>query len=634
MATEADLAKLEEFAALQREAGVKLTPTTSFWDKVKFGGTALGRGAGNALLGGAEGFLASGALDPKTMEPVSHPLIQKLRAGFDKLLPPNVTEANSPSDWGNAGMEGAGGMILAPKQALQSAGNAVVTLGSGAAANMAAKLAGNATETQNPKVRELAQFLAGAVAGPGTALLGSHLPGMRQGPNQLAQTGAQNAVHEASQGADFAAARVNAARFRDVGSTTATAAEAFPDRPGLLTLAQESARSPGGEQMLNRTAPAVREADLTALGNTFLDRVNPPVSTAQVANKVADAANAATKNLNNLASEGVANRLKGKRVAAADVMTVFSDLLARGRVAKRQDLEDAYAAVADRLLAKNKKLFLTDLQEVSLNLKALKENPPTEYASTGRKISAQDVRDAIKRAEEKLGEVAPDFQEAMKDYSAFKQGPVKDMREGRIGAVMDTNPNIPKPTPQGRVDMLTQGLPPQRLPQGGESVEGILRQLSTPGFTGNKPIAPGEVARATFQRDLVAGPTNPGPAVRGQPGSQQAAIVEQLIRSSGKDPQQVQAPLIAADMLQNFGKPGRVPELPQGAVAMLLRPFRTGGLLANNPVARKYHKDIAEILALPEDKAITRIQELSMFDPSLRRQIQIAAMLQPQVQGD
>ena len=123
----------------------------------KDSGKAVVRGAANAGLGIMDA-LGSGALDPNTLKPMPHPLVEKGRAALDRALPPEE------GPW-YRGMEGLGSGVLGGANALRvGAANA--------AGNVAGDLTDKFLESQNPTLRKIGSLLVnmGVSMGAGAGL--------------------------------------------------------------------------------------------------------------------------------------------------------------------------------------------------------------------------------------------------------------------------------------------------------------------------------------------------------------------------------------------------------------------------------------------------------------------------------
>lgn len=576
----------------------------------KDSGKALGRGALSALASFAE---AGASLDPKPevrkeggkliiSPPKEIPYEDTLQGGVDKLIPPQE------GLW-YRGMEGAGGGLASG--GLGGLRNLGINALSGAGSNMASAATSEALETQNPIVRKVASLLAGVGAGAGI--------GFGLGPKQ---TAGQTALREASRGADFPQAGRNIQTMQQGGMQTGTLAEAFPEQNQLLALALEARNNAGGEALKFRTAG--RSQDLQNAGEEFLNRVSGPVNPNAVANEVADAANANLGNLRNLRTDAVGNRLRGQVVPSQAVSQIFAGLLRTARNTQSPEVADAYRQVAQQLVQPNGTQFVTDLQQLSFQLKRLKENPPTLTASTGRNINANDLRSAIQDAEAHLGRISRPFREAMEDYASFSNDVVTPAQEGTMGKLADRNPNLTSPTPASRLENITRNQGPVPTQTGGprNPIQGTMFDLGDSSVIGNAAVNRREVARALLQMKLEGGSTNPGSTVRGLSGSQLDTNLDELLSSAGVNPARAKQPLQAADLLQNFqGAPGTGGNRPTSALDSTARPLRAIGMRASAATQEEYFREIAEALANPTPERLRKLQEIAMFDPSVRKML-------------
>jgi hypothetical protein len=505
------------------------------------------------------------------------------------------------------GMEGAGGgLISGGAGGLRNLGISAL---SGAGGGVASAATSEALKEQNPILRKVASLLAGAGAGAGI--------GFGLGPKQ---TSGQAALREASQGADFPQAGRNIQTMQQGGMQTGTLAEAFPDQNQLLALALEARNNTGGELLKTRTAGRVQ--DLQNAGEEFLNRVGPPVNPNAVANEVADAANANLGNLRELRTSAVTNRLANKAVPPQAVSQIYAGLLRTARRTQSPEVADAYRQVAQQLVRPNGTDFVTDLQQLSFQLKRLKENPPTLTASTGRSINANDLKTAIQDAEQHLGRISKDFREAMEDYGSFSRQVVTPAQEGTMGKLADRNPNVVSPTPASRLENIVRDQGPSPTQTGGprNPIQGTMFDLGDSSILGNSAVDKKEVARALLQRRLEGGSTNPGETVRGLPGSRLDQNLDELLSSAGVNPAQVKQPLQAADLLQNFqGAPGTGGNRPTSALDATARPLRAIGMRASAATQEQYFKEIADALAHPTPERLRALQEIAMFDPAVRK---------------
>lgn len=511
----------------------------------------------------------------------------------------NAAVPPEPGAWFRAMEGGGGGFVMGPSGGLR---NVVTNVASGVASSLASEGASAALEGQNPTLRKIGTLLAGVGTGAAT--------GFGLGPKQ---TPAEKTLRNAAQGSDFPSAQKNADTFNQAGSTTATAAEAFPENNKLLALALEARNSPGGDALRNRTAG--RAQDLGRMTDEFLNRIGPEVSPNAVANDVADAANANLQNLQKLKSDSLGNRLAGKVVPDAQVADIYRQLQTRAKNEPSPEVADAYRAVAEQLIHQDGNNFITDLQQLSFQLKRLKENPPTQNASTGRKINSSDLSVAVRDAEEALGSVAPDFKEGMEDYAKFSQEVHNPAKEGPIGKLADRNPNLVTPTPASRLEAIIKDQNPK-------AISGTMQELGDSSLFGNRAANRKDIVRALMQRKLEAGSTNPGQQVRGQVGSQLDKNLDALLNGAGVDPIHAKQPLEAADLLQNIqGPPSLEGSKPNSVLDSVVRPMRALGMLASGQTQEKYYQQIAEILAKPNRQSIEKLQEIAMFDPKVRKML-------------
>ena len=462
----------------------------------------------------------------------------------------------------------------------------------------------------------------GPLAGTGAAVLTGGVGGLVTGPRQSVARADIRRELAGQPPEFFEAARRNAADALGAGSTTATAGEMFPGRSGILALTGKTAGQKGGEMLRNQLGG--REDDLAQLSEAFLRRLGPEVDPAQVANQAAEAAGGVVETARGIRGQGLRNRLAGQTVDAYDVAQIYNDLLTRSRAATRVDEAVTLAEVAQSMVGQNGQL-ITDLQQLSLAIKGLKDRAknPNAVTSAGAAISGEDLRRAIRVAEEGLGQVSVPFREGMADFRGYTNQVMDPLRKGPVGALADKNPLIAGQTPIGRMEALVNN-------NSTGTTQGVLRNLENPAMTGGPTVLPAQIARALYQQKLSKGSQAPGKTVRGEPGSIDDRRMQGLIQASGNDPAFVTQPLRAADNLKldSSGSINGLPDMMARQAA--LRPFRTLDMMMTAKTQRDVNREIARLLGGPlRQSQIDELQRIAMFNPEVRRMLTLRAAGQP-----
>ncbi len=370
-----------------------------------------------------------------------------------------------------------------------------------------------------------------------------------------------------------------------------------------------------------------RAEDLEVLGQTFLNRVGPEVNPNEVANRTAARASEVLKGHRDQAGRDMGEALRGRSITPEQTTGLYTDLYNAGEMQVRAPAGEAYREVAESLVGQNGKP-ITDLQQLSLSLKGMKEAPivPKPGQAAGRVIGAQDMTQALGSAEAGLGEIAPQFKNANDAFRAYMQGPHKEMTSGPIGSLADkTIANANQQSPFGRLNSLMTGNSPSAIRETGEALNpaGPMAGVDT-------RVDPNQIARALVQQMLRKGATNPGATLRGPPGSMAEDQFSALLQ--GRTPGQVAqtlAPLATADRLQGFAGAAGVNELPRMSWTNAIRPFRTADMF----MAGKHERDIAkEVSALLADPAnIPQLLQIAKINPTVRKALMATGAVMPQV---
>ena len=365
-----------------------------------------------------------------------------------------------------------------------------------------------------------------------------------------------------------------------------------------------------------KTLTEKRDTDLKNLGQTTLDRTGPAVDPNQIAEKTATASNNTRKFLEGVRSDQFSNNL------ATNPTVKPRDVIAMKRQLEREGLTNVDPVQGEALSKISDVLYdtrvgqkpITDLQTLSFALKRFKNNPPSPNASTGQVISDVDISKAVSRAEELLGQKAPNFAKANSDFKNFSQNTLDPTMDGLMTSLGDRNPITAGPVAANRLNKFLVGTTPQ-------VVEDTAHQLSRPIPTLGEPVDPTAIARAIMQEKLAKGSTNPGNTIRGLEGSDVEQRIAALLTAGGKDPKHALEPLKAADMLQGFTTPAGRKQIPDMNLWQgLIRPFRTADMALTGKTTHGIQKEAAELLAQPATpESVRRLQEIAMFDPNVRR---------------
>lgn len=501
--------------------------------------------------------------------------------------------------------EGAGGGLINP------------SIGPFRSAIVGAAGGGGAEAGRQMVDHPLGSVIGGVLAG-GTA-------GLAVGPRQAVAH--QNIRRELNHltPADFQKAEKNLNTLNAAGSKTATLVDAFEGSPRIKGLANRVQNEKGGEALAQRTAGRVE--DRWQLGQALLNRISPkPVSETAVANNIADAATGVLERQKGTRSAAMARNLQGQSVTPLNSFSLFAQLHQAAAGETRKGPADALRMVADALIDQNGQV-ITDVQQLSLAIKALKESPknPLAQATGGAVINSRDLSDAIRQAEELLAQASPAFGKANKGFASYSQNVIKPTREGPIGAMADRNPLLSGPTPLSRVESTLAGETP-------EGIERALGLLQRPGYTGGPVADTKSLARALAQKKLDKLPQSPGETIRGAEGSLDDARFASVLKSAGMDPAEVTQPLRAADLLKELGPATTVGGAPPMRLKQYaIRPFRAFDMDTSMQTEENISRQIAELLARNDVGGIRKLAEIAQFDPKLRRMLIAKGMMQPAV---
>lgn len=520
---------------------------------------------------------------------------------FDEVM--QDAEKNSKSrgiqnPYGRAAVEGLGGGPLM----VGSAGRPV---------------AGMITSAIPPVAGEAAAQTLGEGARPWATLGTGLATGFFAGPKQsVAQADIRRELAGLPE-TDFAAANRNLQNFKDSGSTTWTAAEAFPGKGRILGLAGKANNTRGGEALAQRLRN--REEDLQGLGETASARIGPAVDPNTVANQAGGAATANILQQKQMLSARLDQLFRGQRVPAPAVWQLYSQLQTAANVAERPAVAEAYRAVASRLL-NQQNAPIENLQELSYAIKDLKtaaKNPMQPPVG-----GAAAMNNAIRDAEQGIAAISPIYRQGMAEFAQGQQA-LLGVKQGPLGSLSDKNPLLAGQTPVSRMEGLLRGNSPQ-------TVTRTAQELGSPILTSGQPVAPRDIAQALVQNKLHKGSTNPGQDLRGMPGSGAEANLTALLDAGGVNTPRVMAPLRAADDLQKLSPAGAAGGLPiPNSGQLAIRPFRTLDMMLTGKSERDTQREIARLLGgNPDPGIIQELQRIAMFNPAVRRQLSAWGALQ------
>jgi hypothetical protein len=508
--------------------------------------------------------------------------------------------------------------------------------------------AGGGLATPTGAAGQNLRSLAGSMIGPGTAAVGADIgqntlpdmPGiggtlgailggiLGGGLSGTRQSVAENDIRRAlstESPASFTQASKNVNSFNNTGSTTATLAEAFgPDSP-LVALAKRAQTGPIDNALRGRIEG--RDADVQHLAQLFVDRAGGSVDPNQVANATRDAAVGNIASLKAAAGDALGNRLGNRVVLESQVRGLQNTLRAIGNAEERPDAGNAFRLIADAL-NNQKGTPMMGLQNLSLAIKGEKNRPinPLGAGSAGTNINSKDLNIAINAAEDGLGDISHAFKQGNGDYKSFMEQVYGPAKEGPMGSLAGSNAFATTQAPASRM----QGLITNNSPQ---TVEGVGRQLNTPGLNNGASVDPTEIARALMQIANSGGVKNPAAALRGSPGSAMDQNLQALLRSGGADASHVTEPLGVIDQLQSLKPEAQIFESPaMKAYQMLIRPFRTVDMAITANTEKGVSREIAEYLAFPTQDRLQKLEEISQYDPAARKFLIANSILQSQQQ--
>jgi len=365
--------------------------------------------------------------------------------------------------------------------------------------------------------------------------------------------------------------------------------------------------------------------DTRILTDIGLNRAGPRTSPQTQANAVEDAATAYFKDARANRTGMFEAQVAGETVSRRELANIYLAARTAARdIAKtgRGEQADAMMEAAERLLTGDKRTFISDLQQLSLSLKNLKENPPALSASTGRQISSKDVADSVKALETALENVSPAFKSANTVYGTASRM-IDTASSGPLGRLADKTPYNADPAALGKVEAVIGGSSPGEITQ-------TIAALRTQGAD------PAAIARALMEKRLAAGPVTPGNAAFGAAGSGKEASLSTLLTAGGRDPAAVRAPLDIADRLSRVaGLPEPIKEFGTvGPTGIHLRAMTKPGFLKGNPDKAIANEEIARLLSSASPAERDLILQLSKYDPKVRLYMALSGMAVPAMSSE
>lgn len=413
------------------------------------------------------------------------------------------------------------------------------------------------------------------------------------------------------------------------GAAGGTAAEAVKD---FGPLAQLGAGGLAGGMTAYAMGPRAATTpeqnvarDTGTLTNLALDRVGPKTSPQTAANMAESAADSYFKEARQNRGDMFSSTLAGNKVSKLDLANIYSATrrAAQGIAATgRGEQADAMMEAANRLVTGDGRTFISDLQELSLSLKRLKENPAPLSSSTGKAISSKEIASSIKALESALEAVSPEFKRANSTF-AYNSRMIDTAAEGPMGRIADKQPFNADPAPLGKVNAVIGGSDPSQITQ-------TMAALKASGAD------PAAIARALIQKKVETGGMNPSQRVFGGPGSSVEEQIATLITSGGRDPAAVKAPLDIADrMAQNLKGGDSVRDFatvgPHGVAARALVKPNALSRMAEGETIRR---DLTKLLQNASPQEVEQLMKLSMFDPKLRLALTMSGFKTGAVAGE
>ena len=259
--------------------------------------------------------------------------------------------------------------------------------------------------------------------------------------------------------------------------------------------------------------------------------------------------------------------------------------------------------------------------DISLALTEWRRAQNPQLAAPGSKVVGERAAsDATRLTNAAIDAEAPGYLNAKNAYRDAMVGVVNPMERGPLGQLAGPQLGNPNRVTRGQLDSVISELSP-------EGASGLINTLRTTDQANGPSNIGQQIASVLLQKRLNAGGTNPGQSVLGKPGFPKDENLSAILDASGINPRDVRAPLEAADLLQNFkGMPPGTNQAPNSILGALLRPFRHGDFALTKNMRDRYYQSVSEMLANPEQN-LPRLQELAMFDPSVRRALSLVSAI-------
>jgi len=578
-------------------------------------GRSAVKGAGQALLG-IPGLLGAGLEAtglPTELGPLLSKGAAKGNAALDRALPDreNLTDAEKRWDLTSKGV--GGGAISAPLFGLGAA--QVPAAGAAGAMGALGGEAGGNFAKKNDLPR-----LAGEIPG---SLLAGGATGFMLGPKLSA---VQDDLSRASRGLtkeQIAQALEKQKLFDKAGTQSNVLADTLPEGSPLRSLTDDVRNSEMGNPLSLRTQN--RKADLTQLGEKFLNNLGPKVEPAKIATQLSDSANDFLTTSQSLRSDAIRNRMGAvPPPQQVEIFKLYRELASKARDPKVPGaIADPYREVAKQLLNQDGSP-ITNPQQLSLQIKQLKmrDANPLQQGGGASQIAPGNLKEAINFAEKRLGEIMPEYKSAMDEFRDFtRRGPqstqtLGDLQNSPIRRMADANPSIEAPTPASKLNLLTS---PENSAQ---TSQGIARLLSSPQMTGGRTVDPAAVLRGQGQMRLANDPTSIGNIVGGPIEENIAAVLS----SMGRNVDDALAPARAARELQGSfrGAPNISEVQRMHPMQAAIRLLRTADMALTRAQQLKYAEEMGTILSQPGgEKVFAELQRLAQHDPSIRQKLSI-----------
>ena len=405
------------------------------------------------------------------------------------------------------------------------------------------------------------------------------------------------------------------------GATSAVLADTLPPGSPLRSLTEKTRGSEMGNPLAIKTQG--READLIQLGQRTMDNIGPQVEPAKIATQLSDSANDFLLGQKGLRSTAIENRLAATPAPKPlEVFKLYRELASKAKDPKSPASVSApYAQVAKELLNKDGSP-ITDPQRLSFQIKQLKARDanPMQQNTGGSQVAPGFLKDAIRYAEQRLGEIMPGFREAMGEFRDFtRRGPqstqtLGDLQNSPIRRMAEANPTLEAPTPVGKLGILTA---PENAPS---TSAGIARLLSNPVMTQGRTVDPSAVVRGNLQMRLANDPTQIGNIIGGPMEQNIAAVLQAM----GKNADDALAPARAAKELQGSfrGAPNIAEVARMHPLQAAIRLLRTADMTLTRAQQLKYAEEMGRILSQPAgEKVFAELQRLAQHDPAIRKQL-------------